>query len=284
MTFKEWKEWYKSLPKSVRWFVWLILIRPLVDNFYYLKEVSPFLSPLYIVGVLTPIVIFYTIKKMRSPVLTDLDTNYRIWGGFIVGGIIIMAFSGALTLQFWIISIKISAPIYLFIFLRYFIRSRKDVDGVLQTFLYSSVVVVFIFLFEIFVHPLNLVHTRGVERYQGSYADVFDYAIYVSFCTLINYYFLLQSDSSLPRSTRIRNVIINIVIATAMLIKMSHVASDVVFLCLNVLYFLIAFKKNAVGALIFASALVLIVYSFGQDTIDEKLMPLVQTDVNVMSG
>ncbi|MEO5571594.1 MAG: hypothetical protein ABIT08_01840 [Bacteroidia bacterium] len=284
MKFKEWKEWYKSLPDSLRWFVWLVLLRPIIDNFYYLKEVSPFLSPLNIVGVLTPIVIFFTLKKMKRPPQSNIDGNFRIYGGFVIAGIIVMSISGIALLPFWTVAIKITAIVYMFFFLRYFVRSKKDVDGLLQSFLYSSIVVICVFMFEMFVHPLNLVHSRGVERYQGSYADVFNYATYVTLCTLINYYFLLSTNTSLSRNARIRNVIINIVLGTAMLIKMSHVSTDVVFIALNILYFLIAFKKNAVGALIFASILALIVYSYGKDTIDEKLMPLIQTDVDVASG
>lgn len=284
MKFKEWKEWYKALPKSMRWFVWLVLLRPLVDNFYYLKEVSPFISPLYIVGVLTPLLIFISIRNSRKPPQSIVDGNFRIYGGFIIVGVLVMSMSGIADLQFWMVTLKITAILYLFFFLRHFIRNRKDMDGILQTFLYSSIWVVFMFLYEIYAHPINLTYTRGIERFQGDYADVFNYAIYVSICTLINYYFLLNSDSSLSRSTRIRNVVINIVLGSAMLLKMSHIATDVVFLALNILYFLIAFKKNAVGALIFASVLILIVYSYGQEKIDEKIQPLIQKDIDVASG
>lgn len=284
MSFKEWKEWYKSLPKSMRWFVWLILFRPVIDNFYYLKEVSPFLSPLNIVGILTPFIIFYTIRKMKTPPQSEIDTNVKVWGGFILAGIIVMGFTGFFMLPFWTVAFKISLPLYLLIFLRYFVRDRRDVDGVLQTFLFSSIVVISIFMFEIVIHPLNMVHSRGLERYQGSFADVFDYAIYVTLCTLINYYFLLKSDSTLSRTTRTRNVGLNLVIGVAMLFKMSHVATDIVFIALNILYFLVAFKKNAVGALIFGTVIVLIIYAYGQETIDKNLMPLIETDVKVAQG
>ncbi len=269
----------------MRWFVWLILLRPLIDNFYYLKEVSPFVSPLYIVGALTPVLIFYSLlKNKRKPPQTLLDINFKVWGSFVIIGIVIMAFSGVFTLPFWIISIKLSAPIYLFIFLRHFIRNRKDLHGVLQTFLYSAIVIVCVFLYESIIHPLNLVHTRGIERWQGNFADVFNYATYVSFCTLINYYFLLQQDSSLSHKARIRNVIINLLVSTAMLVKMSHVATDIIFIALNVLYLLIAFKRSAANGLIVMSIIGLIIYAYGNKTIEKNLLPLVQTDINVYSG
>jgi hypothetical protein len=52
MTFREWKKWFKELPWSCKWFVIFILIRPVTDNFYNLKEISPVYSPLYILGIL----------------------------------------------------------------------------------------------------------------------------------------------------------------------------------------------------------------------------------------
>ena len=58
-------------------------------------------------------------------------------------------------------------PIYLFFFLRLLIRSQRDLDGVLQTFLYSSIFVVGVFLFELIVNPIKVLKTRDLERIQG---------------------------------------------------------------------------------------------------------------------
>src|SRR5262245_10118257 len=67
MSFKEWRRWLKELPWSCKWFVLFILIRPVADNFYSLKEISPLYSPLYILGVLTPVFILLSFLSNRMP-------------------------------------------------------------------------------------------------------------------------------------------------------------------------------------------------------------------------
>jgi hypothetical protein len=284
MNFKEWKRWYKSLPKSMRWFVWLVFLRPLIDNFYYLKEVSPVLSPLNIVGVLTPALIYFSIRKVKKPPHSVIDSNFRMWGSLLLAGVIIMGFSGLYMLNYWVVAFKLLLPVYLFIFLRYFVKSYMDVDGILQTFLYSAIFVVIIFGYEIFFHPIIIGFSRNMERFQGGYADVFNYATYVSLCTLINYYFLLKSNSTFLKVTCIRNVLINLIVASAMLIKMSHVASYAVFLAMNILYFLIAFRKNTVSLLLCLTIILPVAYIYGKETINEKFMPLIENDIEAYSG
>jgi hypothetical protein len=284
MEFKEWRKWYKSLPKSMRWFVWLVFLRPLIDNFYYLKEVSPVLSPLNVVGVLTPVLIYFSIRKVKKPSSSVIDSNFRIWGNMLLAGVIVMGFSGLFLMSYWVVAFKLLLPVYLFIFLRYFVRNRKDVDGILQTFLYSAMFIILMFGYEIFFHPIMIGFTRKMERFQGGYADVFNYATYVSLSTLINYYFLLKSDSTLSKKARLRNVVINLVIGPTMLIKMSHVASYAVFLALNILYFLIAFRKNTISLLLCLTIILPIVYIYGKETINDKFMPLIQTDIEAYSG
>src|SRR5437016_327172 len=78
MSFSEWKYWFRSLPWSLRWFPLLILIRPLVDNFYYLKNVSPVLSPLYIVGVLTPLLAIYGMAVIRRQQRSPVDVYFSV--------------------------------------------------------------------------------------------------------------------------------------------------------------------------------------------------------------
>src|SRR4249920_2644732 len=67
MNFKEWKKWLGELPWSCKWFVLFILIRPVTDNFYNLKEISPLYSPLYILGILTPVFILLSFLSSRFP-------------------------------------------------------------------------------------------------------------------------------------------------------------------------------------------------------------------------
>ncbi|HKR03867.1 MAG TPA: hypothetical protein VJY62_04460, partial [Bacteroidia bacterium] len=259
-------------------------LRPIIDNFYYLKETSPFLSPLYIVGALTPFFIMYSIYKNKKPYRSNIDTLFKIWGFIILVGIIMMGTYDLFSINYWDTILKISFPVYLYFFTRYFIRSRQDLEGILQTFLYSSVFIVGIFLYEIIAHPIAIGYSRGQERLQGSYADLFNYATYASLCTLICFYFLLKSGSNVSLTKRVWLVAITLVISVSMLIKMSHVASYIVFLSLNILYLLVAFKKNAAGALIFVSIFALAGYMYGKETIDRRFMPLIESDISVYEG
>lgn len=67
MSFQAWKKWLLALPWSFRWFAILVLLRPILDVFYFLKEISPAISPLYIVGTLTPILIIFLFLTVHFP-------------------------------------------------------------------------------------------------------------------------------------------------------------------------------------------------------------------------
>ena len=80
MEYKDWKNWIGSLPWYLKWFVILVLIRPIVDNFYYLKNISPVLSPLYFVGIATPILCTIALINYRKKDFSIFDLLYGIWG------------------------------------------------------------------------------------------------------------------------------------------------------------------------------------------------------------
>lgn len=268
----------------MRWFVVLILIRPIIDNFYYLKEISPFLSPLYIVGVMTPILILYSTYSKKRPIPSSVDNLFKYWGAIILLGIFIMGIDNLFSLTYNEVVLKISLPIYLYYFLRFFIRSLRDLEGIMVTFVYSSYIVVGIFLFEVFVHPIRLEFSRSMERIQGNYADIFSYSVFITLCTLINLYFLMKKNSTLSRGYRIRTVIITLILAVSMLFKINHAASYVVFTALIIIYILISFRRDFGSAVIVLLLVTLFIYSFGKETIDNKIAPLIQTDREAYEG
>ena len=79
LKIKEWYQWLKSLHYTQKWFVILILLRPIIDNFYYLKAISPLVSPLYIVGVLTPILCLWSISKIKNYYRSPIDGIFGAW-------------------------------------------------------------------------------------------------------------------------------------------------------------------------------------------------------------
>ena len=284
MTYKEWKYWLKSQPWHLRWFTVLVLIRPIVDNFYYLKNISPFLSPLYLVGIATPILCVYAIISFKRKDKSVFDFLFGLWTILILLSLTFMFINDPLSKTFLEYFLKLSMPVYLFFFLRLYIRSQKDLDGLLQTFLYSSLFVVGVFLFELIVNPIKVLKTRDLERIQGYYGDVMNYAIYLSQGFLIMCYFYFRRKNTQPLSVRMRNLILVVILCIACLFKISHTATYGVFASIFLLFILFNLKTNKTAGFLLIIGISIIGYFFGSEAIEKNVAPLLKTDVAVYEG
>src|SRR5690625_2391645 len=87
MIFKEWFKWIYNARWSIKWLLLLILIRPVADIFYFLKDVSIFLSPQIWLAVLTPFCVFLSLafgkKEGERTGLSYIDAIILIWGGIV---------------------------------------------------------------------------------------------------------------------------------------------------------------------------------------------------------
>ena len=135
LTYSEWKSWLGRLPWMHKWFILLILFRPLIDAFYFLKEVSPFLSPLYLVGVATPVLAGYSIYKYPRPNYSRLDSYFGFYTLLIAISSIALLVSDSISMDALDSILKVLLPSFLYFFCRTFIRNRSDLHGILQTFL-----------------------------------------------------------------------------------------------------------------------------------------------------
>lgn len=284
MAYKEWKYWLKQQPWHLRWFTVLVLIRPIVDNFYYLKNISPFLSPLYLVGIATPILCVYCIISFKRKDRSVFDFLFGLWTILILLSLTFMFINDPLSKTFLEYFLKLSMPVYLFFFLRLYIRSQKDLDGLLQTFIYSSLFVVGVFLFELIVNPIKVLKTRDLERIQGYYGDVMNYAIYLSQGFLIMCYFYFRRKNTQALSTRMRNLILVVILCIACLFKISHTATYGVFLAIFLLFILFNLKTNKTAGFLLIIAISIIGYFFGSEAIEKNVAPLLKTDVAVYEG
>ncbi|HEX5002654.1 MAG TPA: hypothetical protein VFW78_09150, partial [Bacteroidia bacterium] len=181
-------------------------------------------------------------------------------------------------------TLKLSFPVYIYYFSRRLIRSKTDLHGVFQTFLYSSLVVAAIFMFELVFHPINVVYSRGLERFQGSYADSMNYAVYLTCSLAIVCYAFLEKQSVYSFSKRVTPVLIVVVLGTLMLFNINHTASYGVVGTTLLLFLLHSLRSNVGAGIAFSIALMAIIYVFGHETIDEKIRPLVETDIKVYEG
>lgn len=284
MKYSEWKIWFKQLPWYLKWFVILILIRPIVDNFYYLKNISPLLSPLYFVGIATPILCILAIAKYKTNQRSIIDSLFAIWTLVMLVSFLFVFIYDPLSKTFLEYLLKLTMPSYIFFFLRLLIRSKKDLDGVLQSFIYSSLFVITIFLYEIIVNPIKVLKTRDLERIQGSYGDVMNYAIYTSLGLLIICYFHLKNKNKESSVSANRKLIIAFVLSIACLFKISHTASYGVFIVLTGLFILFNLKTNFSNGILILGSVFILAYFFGSTAIEERISPLIKTDIAVYEG
>lgn len=268
----------------LRWFIVLVLLRPIIDNLFFLKEISPFLSPLYIVGVLTPILVIFALVKNKKPKKSKLDKYFKIWSTFLLIGIFFVILYDPLTLGSFEFLLKLSIPIYIYFFARIFIKNKQDLDGILTTFLYSGIFVAIILLYEVVFGAIRVVESRGMDRIQGSFGDVVSYGIYLAFCFLIATYFFFSRKGEIPKTKRMRTVLIVGGLCVLTLVNIHHVASYTIFTGILLLFMVFNFRANKGTALILSVLFFLIFYLFGQPLIEEKVAPLLETDIEVYEG
>lgn len=261
-----------------------MLLRPLIDNLYFLKNISPFLSPLYIVGVLTPVLIFYTLVKTKQPTQSKLDRHMKTWTFFLLLGTFFVILFDPLTLLSFEFLLKLMLPSYIYFFCRRFITNKEDLDGILTTFLYSGVFVAMILLYEVFINPIRVEESRGMSRIQGSFGDVVSYGIFLTFSFLIACYFYFSRKDYQPFRKRIRTLLTVSSLSVLALLNIHHIASYTNFVMLLLLFLVYNFKTNKAAAAGFSIMLFLLFIFFAQPIIEQKVTPLFETDVAVFEG
>ncbi len=284
MTWKEWKIWFKGLPGASKWFVILVLIRPLADNFYFLKNYSAILSPLYLIGVLTPVLCLYGMSRMPRNGRSRTDRVFGFLSFLILLSTLFLILADPLNLRSYEYLLKLGMPVYLFYFLRKMLRGKRDMDGILQAFLYSGLFVVGIFMYEVLVNPISVQVSRGLERVQGGFGDVMNYAIYITFGMLVMAYRYMQTTDKKMRKRRMIEFILVGLLCLFALFRINHTATVGIFGLITILSVVYIARANK-GAtfLILGLAIVGMVF-FGWDIFAEKINPLVETDIAVYEG
>lgn len=284
LTFKEWKSWLGEVPWMQKWFILLILLRPLIDAFYFLKEVSPFLSPLYLVGVATPVLASYAIIKIPKPNYSRLDTYFGIYTILLSISCLALLVSDSLSLDAFDNILKVTIPSFLYFFCRTFIRSKKDLHGILQTFLYSAIIVLLIFAYELIFNPISIQVSRGMERFQGTFADTMNYSIYMTGSLIIAGYQMFINHQNISYRSRVVLMIFILSVSVLLLFKIHHTAS---YFVVSVILMLLLVHKLRTNIGFGLSAMILagtVIYFLGGDAFQQKVLPLIETDIMVYQG
>lgn len=290
MNFKFWWKWFRGLELSRRWYVWLILLRPIIDNFYELKETSALASPLYIVGILTPILALLSATAADFPkrIPAIEDSAFRIWGILLIFNAITFYF-----IQLSVVAlgdmIKYTTPLIIFAYSRRFIQSREDMHGILTTFLVSCIFPFGIFLYESIFNPIAIEYIStgrgGGSRIRGAYADIMNYAIYfIVFLLIMGYYFLVTIYKGRANiKIKAWHLVLVFLLVLYGLTRIRHVSTWGVFIALT-LILLLHNLRNARGAL-FAMLFIFIVSTFfAQDIYINHIEPLIGKELMVVEG
>jgi len=285
MTFREWTEWLRDLPWLLRWFPLLVVLRPLVDSLYFLKQVSPLASPPYLIGVLTPILAISALVKFRYPPFGKVDKAFVHWSIIVLLNCFFLLLYDPLSILTIEFLLKLSLPVYLFFFLRLLIRDLRDLHGVLQSFLYAGIFIAGILLFEVLVNPIGVEESRGLQRIQGSFGDVVSYGMYITFAITAATYFYFSRNHLLAQKKRLILIGVVAFFGVLGLVNIHHTATYTVFILITFLFLLFNLRK---GSPSIAFAMIIIVgvamSYFGSGIVEEKITPLIQTDLAVYSG
>ncbi len=290
MTYSHWKAYWVKMDWTKKWFVLFVLLRPLVDNFYYIKEFTSFLSPLYIVGVLTPLLGLMSMfsGRMGRRKENSADEFIRVWGLVLIINCIVMVIT-KFTIDNFGDAIKYVTPVLLFFYLRHFIQSKEDLHFILQTFLYSCIFPFGMLAYESVFGPIDPHHVSegrgGGTRLRGEYGDSMSYAVYFIGSFMIYSYFFLEKVFSQTKSQKPKVFKLFLLFAVCLygVISIKHVSTWSVFITLVALLLLFN-SKNAKGfAVVFFVGLVVLPF-FARTIYEKQIRPLIEKEFTVISG
>jgi hypothetical protein len=289
MNFKAWLSWYRSLHLSRKWFVILIIIRPIIDNFYELKEASVLASPLYIVGVLTPVLILlsYTANKFPKPIPAAQDFPLKLFAFFLFGNCLVF-YATQLSVTSLGDVVKYTTPILLYFYSRSFIQSKQDLDGIIFACLIACIFPFGMLMYESFVNPIAIEYIStgrgGGSRIRGAYADIMNYAVYIElFFIIISYWFLANLYGRVKLKINAVHVAIALVFVFYGLTRIKHVSTWTVTLVVFVLM-MIHNLRNARGFIFVIVLITIISAFFAEDIYNSQIEPLIWKELRVVDG
>ncbi|MFB6317440.1 hypothetical protein [Saccharicrinis sp. FJH54] len=278
MRFKEFYRWFRKMPFLKKWFVFFIIIRPIIEPFYFFKEISVVLSPLYWIGLLTFVFSIFALVRYKTNKLKKFN-SFKIWGIFVIFSSFTLIFSSSLVV-FLNFFIKLTYPVLIFFFLRVLIKNKVDLIGVLTSFLYSMIFVVGWFLYDIFEFGFNL-------RFGSSYADIVNYGFYANFAFILLIYFFIESRSKKKLFKFNINPLVLIVSVLAIISALwaiKHLASIAVFIGISIVFLLTNSGTNKKLSFIALFVYIGFILTFGGNFYEEVMSEKVEKEIEVAEG
>lgn len=289
MIFKEWFNWIYNAPWSIKWFILLILIRPVVDVFYFVKDISIFLSPPIIVAALTPFLVLISIgigKKNRIRTgLSYIDLVVCIWAGIILLNSISLL--DELDVILWLdVILRLIIPFFIYLYSRVFVRSLQHLYFILITTLIAALFPAVMFVLELIVGPFGTQITRGsILRYHGLYADIFNYAIYCMFAFIIGgFLYMGPGRTKTAKLLSGKKYILIVLFILVVLLHIAHVTTFIIFMVLVFIFIYLNKEVNILKVGFVTLTISIIIYSLFSSDIQRVVGPMIDREIGILKG
>lgn len=277
----------RALTWERKWFVWLVLLRPFIDIFYELRRISPFLSPLIVVGALTPVLILISVQspRMQKPRSVFQDRCMVLLGLIIASNLLLIGLR-EFGPDFLRVGMKIMIAPIIYVYLRRFIRDRVDVLGLTVTFFVSTIFPLSQMVYERLIGQIGPGQmARGLMRFEGLYADVLSYSTYINFGYLCAaFIFMYYVEIHRPTRKVIALFAIVFIVAFMAMASIRHAASWIVFAVLTLLMMLFSMNPRRIFAMLMLIVIVGTGGYLGRGMIEDEVFSVFQGETKVLRG
>lgn len=259
MQINEWPQWFKRLKFERKWFVVVMLLRPILEGLFFLKEVSIVLSPLYLLGIGVPAAVFWTILTRFRKKTQGIAGNgaFRLFSAFTVISCTLLLVRGGVEMSTIQTVLRVTFIIFIFSYATRYFYEFRDAEGLLITFLIASLYPLLMMMYEIFVDPISIEMSRNLERIRGLYADSFNYSIYITMSTIAVLYFQKKW-----KWLNYRFVIPFLAVAVIGLLHLNHIVSWAAFVAIIAVRFASSAKRLVI---VFVMVIVLLPILMNQE-------------------
>lgn len=284
--FSVWGYWFKTRPLRLKWMLWVLLLFPLIATTWELKK-SVGISPLQIFGVAVFCMATGSILLNTGERTKNNKFVFFLIFAFILIINSLLVFINNISFTDFGNLIRTILPVVLFLYFRRTLNSIEDFEGVLVTFLISSIFPISVLYYEILFDPIKLVYQTesrgGGLRLTGFYADLFNYMSYLIGGLICYFYFFLKSINSniRKRTTSSLSLIIVLTLFFVGVFNLRHQASWAVsFMLILLLLYYTRKKAGRAQVLLIMIILVILGYFFLNDVFEI----LFAKDISVIRG
>lgn len=284
MSYKIWRKWFNTRSIYFKWFILLVLFRPIIDIGNNTVLGDPILNLQEISGILTYIFLIISLVSIPPKKNQKSFFEIQIW-------LLVILFFISLLMHFvfnpdiyslYILS-KALFPFILFIYLKKAIKNATDVEGILTTALFATIFPAFILIYEIAFGPIFSHLSRGLIRYQGLYEDVFTYSFNLIIALIIFIYFYFKDIRANKKRSKILLYLL-FLFSILITFRLNHNVTTITVIVI-ILYFLTQELKIK-PALAMVSIFILLVFAvyFFASEFQDKFLTAINTEIGVIQG